>query len=376
METLTKKQKLQQSANTINKAVDSYIEDPQKLFEFFMFSQQFHDYSYRNRMLIHKQRPHARQVAKFSLWKEKGYQVRKGEHALSILAPTFKKVVTDKNEKFICYLDTAPDDVKEKINQGIYNIRQRRNWYIAVPVFDIAQTTCPVEEYPAIWKDNFVFGKNEHFKELSQTITDYLKEKLGVVASPTTDEQRADILKGARGITIYEPNKTSVYYDSSLSENQQIKTLIHETAHASLHTPHFDEDAVSEDVERGLQEFQAELCAGVVCTYYGIDTSAAATSYIHGWLETVDPSVVAKQKFALVEEVLKCADTLTNFVDKTLYENYGIVVHKDVVQEVLQETKAPIQTSIDAHCATFEVIPALAPTPMPSKTTPQQDLTL
>ncbi len=65
METLTKKQQLQQTADTINKAVDSYIEDPQKLFEFFMFSQQFHDYSYRNKMLIYKQRESARQVAKY-----------------------------------------------------------------------------------------------------------------------------------------------------------------------------------------------------------------------------------------------------------------------------------------------------------------------
>ena len=376
METLTKKQKLQQSANTINKAVDSYIEDPQKLFEFFMFSQQFHDYSYRNKMLIYKQRESARQVAKYSLWKEKGYQVRKGEKALSILAPTFIKIVVDKKGNRICDLKDITDEVKQKLEQGIYNIRQRRNWYIAVPVFDIAQTTCPVEEYPAIWKDNFVFGQNEHFKELQQSITNYLEQELNVSAAAVDDAQRANILAGARGITIYAPEKTLVFYDPELSENQQIKTLIHETAHANLHSPHADEQSCKDDLERGLKEFQAELCAGIVCQYYGIDTATATTSYIHGWLETVDPKLVAKQKFALVEEVLKCADNLTDFVDKTLYENYGIVVHKDVVQEVLQETKAPTQTSIDAHCATFEVTPSLAPTPMPSKTTPQQDLTL
>src|SRR5690242_4930220 len=47
----------------------------------------FAEYSPRNCMLIALQCPHATAVASFKTWKTLGRHVRKGEHAIRILAP-------------------------------------------------------------------------------------------------------------------------------------------------------------------------------------------------------------------------------------------------------------------------------------------------
>lgn len=78
------------------------------------------------------------------------------------------------------------------------------------------------------------------------------------------------MLNGARGVTIFpredkssEPVK--ILIDATLPENQQLKTLAHETAHALLHNPHTNVDKNTElplALPRALAEYQAELCAG------------------------------------------------------------------------------------------------------------------
>ena len=55
----------------------------------------FHNYSYRNTLLIHMQRPDATLVAGFNKWKNQFQRhVKKGEKGMTILAPTpFKKKI-------------------------------------------------------------------------------------------------------------------------------------------------------------------------------------------------------------------------------------------------------------------------------------------
>jgi transcriptional regulator with XRE-family HTH domain len=47
----------------------------------------FHDYSWRNVVLILAQRPDARQVAGYRTWQSLGRQVRKGEKGIAVIAP-------------------------------------------------------------------------------------------------------------------------------------------------------------------------------------------------------------------------------------------------------------------------------------------------
>ena len=60
-----------------------------------------------------------------------------------------------------------------------------------------------------------------------------------------------------------------------MSELQSLKTLIHEIAHARLHS-------ISE-LDRFTKEVQAESIAYVICQHYGLDTSEYSFGYIAGW---------------------------------------------------------------------------------------------
>ena len=78
----------------------------------------FHRYSFGNCMLIAMQRPDAVQVAGFRAWQSLGRQVRRGEHAIRILAPMA---------------------IKERDASG-GETGESFTIFRAVPVFDIAQT--------------------------------------------------------------------------------------------------------------------------------------------------------------------------------------------------------------------------------------------
>lgn len=101
-------------------------------------------YSVRNALLIAMQCPTATEVAGFAAWKDRGRQVRKGEHGIQILAPAGK----------------AADETNEtgKVT------RQGRQFFRLAYVFDIAQTDpleAAVEEEPFDWEAAFEGNEQE-----------------------------------------------------------------------------------------------------------------------------------------------------------------------------------------------------------------------
>ena len=87
-------------------------------------------YSERNAMLIITQDPEATEVAGFVAWKQRGRQVRKGEHGIRILAPAG----TGK-------ADVAEADDKVKVEDGAAPLRR---YFRMVSIFDVRQTD-PIE---------------------------------------------------------------------------------------------------------------------------------------------------------------------------------------------------------------------------------------
>ncbi|EGQ1309345.1 ImmA/IrrE family metallo-endopeptidase [Staphylococcus pseudintermedius] len=62
---------------------------------------------------------------------------------------------------------------------------------------------------------------------------------------------------------------------------QKVKTLIHELAHAKLHgTPEKHFNISSEE-----KEFQAEMTAYAVASYFDIDTSDYSLGYLAHWTQ-------------------------------------------------------------------------------------------
>ncbi|MFR4721138.1 MAG: DUF4316 domain-containing protein [Holdemanella porci] len=83
---------------------------------------------------------------------------------------------------------------------------------------------------------------------------------------------------GVKGRCNYEEKR--IIINEGMDELQNIKTAIHEIAHATLHD--IDKDA-PERPDRRTREVQAESVAYAVCQHYGLDTSDYSFGYIAGW---------------------------------------------------------------------------------------------
>ena len=74
--------------------------------------------------------------------------------------------------------------------------------------------------------------------------------------------------------------KLGIFINEGMDELQNIKTAIHEIAHATLHDTAL---AMPERPDRRTREVQAESVAYAVCQHYGLDTSDYSFGYIAGW---------------------------------------------------------------------------------------------
>jgi hypothetical protein len=83
---------------------------------------------------------------------------------------------------------------------------------------------------------------------------------------------------GVKGRCNYEEKR--IIINEGMDELQNIKTAIHEIAHATLHDTAL---AMPERPDRRTREVQAESVAYAVCQHYGLDTSDYSFGYIAGW---------------------------------------------------------------------------------------------
>ena len=98
-----------------------------------------------------------------------------------------------------------------------------------------------------------------------------------------------------------------------MSEQQTIKTMIHEITHSALHDPDLDPESRTEP--RAKKEIQAESVAYVVCQYYGIDSSQYSFGYVTSCSTGKDLAELRKS----VETIRKTAGSLIDRIDKELY---------------------------------------------------------
>lgn len=209
----------------------------------------FHTYSVNNCILIAMQKPEATRVAGFKSW-QKNFKrsVKKGEKAIKILAPIPHKFTKE-----------IENEDGEKVQKEIQYMTFR-----AISVFDISQTEG--DELPSICK--MLEGSVEGFQSLINKL-----ESLSPV--PVAYEP---ISGGANGYYSHATN--SIVVDAGLSEQQTIKTLIHEIAHSILHNK---DNGDEKDADKNTKEVQAESVAYTVCNWLGLDTSEYSFGYVAGW---------------------------------------------------------------------------------------------
>lgn len=202
--------------------------------EFLRVQATFHQYSYRNALLISRQLPNASHVAGFRSWRSLGRSVRRGERAIWILAPAGQRLA-----------DEETDPISPR--------------FIAVPVFDISQTEG--KDLPIVCRplqggeDRGVFQRLAH-----------VGHKLGY---------RVDLCELSNGVNgECRFSDRLIRIESRNGPSQRVKSLAHELAHAILH---------ADATDRSLAELEAESAAYIICQRFDIDSSDYSFGYVATW---------------------------------------------------------------------------------------------
>ena len=276
----------------------------------------FHNYSFRNCVLILMQKPDATYVAGFNSWRDNfGRNVNKGEKGIRILAFAPYKVTKEEEmldkETGLPILDANGQPKTEKVQVTIPA-------YKPVSVFDISQTEG--KELPQLVTD--LRGEVEDYDKLF----DVLRE---VSPVPIKFEE---IKSESHGY--YDPISNSITIKEGMSQAQTVKTTIHEIAHAMLHnTDHKDEKK-----DRNTKEVEAESVAYTVCQHFGIDTSDYSFGYIAGWSSN-------KELSELQSSLETICDTASELITKISEKYLGIDKENTQEQTERHENDKPHKNS-------------------------------
>ena len=260
---LTQAERVKEITDKLERGIKDLFESD-KYMNYLRTMSRFHNYSFSNSLLIAMQKPDATYVAGFTSW-EKNFDrhVQKGQKGIRILAPSPYKIKKDvdkidpRTHKPVLGRDGQP--LRERIEVTVPA-------YKVTTVFDISQTEG--RKLPEIATDlqNDVEGYN-HFMEVLKTI------------SPVPIEFRA-----FEGMShgYYHLDDKKIVIKEGMSQQQTLKTCIHEMAHEILH----DRDTGKEKdhmPDMHTREVEAESVAYTVCQHFGIDSSDYSFGYIAGW---------------------------------------------------------------------------------------------
>ena len=274
--------------------------DSERYREYLKVMSKFHNYSFRNTVLIAMQKPDASLVAGFSAWKNNfGRNVMKGQKGIKIIAPSPFKIrqevekIDPHTQKPIIGKDGKPVTEEKEVKIPAYKV---------VSVFDVSQTEG--KELPDIAVDELT-GDVDRYKDFFAAL-----EKTSPV--PIAFE---NIEGGSHGYYHLEDKRIAI--NEGMSELQTLKTAIHEIAHAKLHD--IDLNAPKDEqprVDRRTREVEAESVAYTVCQHYGLDTSDYSFGYVAGWSSGRELSELKSS----LETIRSAAAEIINSIDENLAE--------------------------------------------------------
>ncbi|WHY71259.1 ImmA/IrrE family metallo-endopeptidase [Fictibacillus enclensis] len=299
-----KQQEINDLTNVLHDKVNSYFETPSQLKEYLEYKSRFYQYSSRNMALIDHQFPGALAVGNFGFWKKHGFTVNKGEKGIKILKPNpFNYFRRDgRDEKIPVAKATAEE--KQKIRHKEIPVFTDR-YYSLTYVFDVSQTNATAKDLPDIFPNRWLEGKVENYSLVYQSL-EKVADKYGINIVDPYEE-----LGAAKGVSYTQLKEVAL--NPRNSELQNVKTLIHELAHATLHTKE-----TRSNYNHHEKEFQAELTAFTVASYLGLDTSEYSLGYISHFSKD---ETKFDDKIRLLDEVVKTSHAFIEVIEEDLVEN-------------------------------------------------------
>ncbi|MDE6020707.1 MAG: hypothetical protein K2H01_06920, partial [Ruminococcus sp.] len=189
-------------------------------------------------------------------------------------------------------ISEAPPADKEKIKNKEYETRRVRHYKIGT-VFDISQTSCPIEDYPKIFQK--VGYNSEQHAQLFNALASYSNDMLNCPV----------IVKDIKSIStkgFYRPFENDTTISDRLKDTERLSVLTHETGHAILHNV-----ASLENTEKtpDLIEFEADAVSIMAHNYFGLEISDSRRSHLANVyskvLEQIDSGIITSS----VEDILQ-----------------------------------------------------------------------
>ena len=303
----TQKEKVKEITDKLEQGIKDLF-DSDRYKEYLSAMSKFHNYSFRNTILILMQKPDASYIAGFNAWKDKFKRdVRKGEKGIKILAPApykreVEETVFDKSGNPVLNADGSKKTATKTVTVPAFKV---------TTVFDLSQTDG--KELPTLTKQ--LTGNIEEYENFFKAL-----KKI----SPVPIELE-NIDGGANGY--YHLTEKRIAVRNDLSEMQTIKTAIHEIAHAKLHAlPETGEKDNSDIPDNRTREVQAESVAYTVCQHFGIDTSDYSFGYVAGWSSGKETAELKES----LEIIRNTADgMITNITEK--------ITELEILQDIPKE---------------------------------------
>lgn len=227
----------------------------------------FHRYSLANQVLIAMQSPTATLVAGFRAWLKLDYAVKRGEKAIRIWVP----------------IPPSRKQLKRWQEQGGNPDERPPTYFKLGPVFDRAQVTPlppPAKPVPLDLPIREITGE-----DLAPALPRLL-DLAGEIDSVVEFEAIAGSRRG-----YYELDTRRIAIEKTLPANGQVKTLVHELAHALLRAEPSAEDPA---LERAAEELVVESVAYTVCGALGLDTSGYSIPYLASWAQDGDIAILER----------------------------------------------------------------------------------
>ena len=247
---------------------------------YLQFLGRFHRYSFNNAMLILMSNPDATLVAGYRKWQGVGFQVRKGEKGIPILAPichgNSKKDTADATKEMVIEVESESESDKGQTRTGL--------WFRTVYVFDVSQVGIPCPQCKTLAAHDATqcpecgseldvslpqppewINEGEDGVGLAVRLQSYA-QSLGIEVS------ESDLPGTRQG----ESHIGKVVLREGLSPLGRASILAHEIAHELLHT-----EKDRQMLSRTIKETEAEATAYAVCAHFGHEITSP--NYIAMW---------------------------------------------------------------------------------------------
>ncbi|HDR7690041.1 TPA: ImmA/IrrE family metallo-endopeptidase [Bacillus toyonensis] len=317
-----KKEAVQTLTKKMEKSVEGYFRTPEDLKEYLTFMAKFYHYSPSNISLIQSQFQGASAVGSFSFWKEKGFPVKKGEKGIKILVPNRTVAKFKDKEGTWKTVTKANEEEKKQIESKSVEVMPGRLYFAVGHVFDLSQTNAKAEDLPRIFPNRWLEGSVTDYQSLYKGMEAIAKKNGVKIIEP---KQELGVAKGVSYTLTKE-----VALNPRNSELQNVKTLLHELAHAKLHTAETHMNYTAPE-----KEFQAEMTAYAVSSYFGIDTSEYSLGYLASWTQGKE----MKDKTKLLKEVHETSIEFIETIENTLEKEKEQINEKEVESMANQNEK-------------------------------------